>query len=85
MYTFLNFFQQGVKYSTQISGHQVVLTKEEKMVNPKSLYISDLQIDYLNLENSVRNIEIEKFLNKGAVAVEDYTQPINDFRQKRKN
>ena len=61
MHTFLDNFQQGGKYSAQISSHQVELRREENLVDQKSLSIFALQIDYLNLENSVRNNEREYF------------------------
>ena len=51
MYILLQNFQQGGKYSSQIATHQ----SELRDIDQKSLSISDLQIDYLNLENSVRN------------------------------
>ena len=35
--------------------------REENFVDQRSLSISDLQIDYLNLDNSVRNTEGEFF------------------------
>ena len=55
MHTFYKNFQKCGKYSSQIASHQAELRIEEKMVDQKSLSISDLKIDYLNLENSVRN------------------------------
>ena len=57
MYTLLEIFHQGGKYSSQIASHQVDLSREGKIVYRKSLSISALQIDYLSLENSVRNTE----------------------------
>ena len=38
-----------------------------------------MQIDYLNLGNSVRNNEREHFLNYGAVTDEDHTQLRSDL------
>ena len=60
MHTFLYNFYQGGKYSAQIASHQAELRKEEKMTDQKSLNISSLQTDYLNLESisgSSRNSE----------------------------
>ena len=53
-HTFSENFHQGVKYSSQIESHQAELIKD-KIIDQKSISISDLQIDYLNLDNSVRN------------------------------
>ena len=61
MHTFLENFQQGVKYYSQIAIHQEELRREEKYIDQKLLYISDLKMDYLNLENSVRNNYRENF------------------------
>ena len=52
MHTFLDNFHQGGKYSDQIAIHQVELRREEKFTDQKSLNISSLQTDYLNLESS---------------------------------
>ena len=52
MHTFLDNFHQGGKYSAQIDSHQVELRREEKFTNQKSLNISSLQTDYLNLDSS---------------------------------
>ena len=54
-HTFADNFHQGVNYSAQISSHHVELRREEKSIDKKLLSISDLQIDYLNLDNLVRN------------------------------
>ena len=61
MHTFLDNFQKGGKYSSQIYRQQEEFRREEKFVDKKSLSISDLKIDYLNLENSVRNNERDFF------------------------
>ena len=61
MHTFLDNFQQGVDYSAQIVSHQSELRREEKFIDQNLLSISDLKIDYLNLDNSVRNNEREMF------------------------
>ena len=50
MYTFLDNFHQGGKYSAQIYSHQAELRREEKFKDQKSLNISNLQTDYLNLD-----------------------------------
>ena len=62
--------QQGGNYSSWIASHQSELMTEERFVDQKSLSISDLKNDYLNLENSVRNKKRDFFLNQGAVTVE---------------
>ena len=57
MHTFLNILQQGRDQNDQIANHQVEIRREEKIVYQKPLSISDLQIDYLILENLLRNNE----------------------------
>ena len=52
MHTFLDNFHQGGKYSAQIASHQAELRREEKFTDQKSLNISSLQIDYLNIDSS---------------------------------
>ena len=52
MHTFLDNFHQGGKYSAQIASHQAELRREEEFTDQKSLNISSLQTDYLNLDNS---------------------------------
>ena len=52
MHTFLDNFHQGGKYSAQIARHQAKLRREEKFTDQKSLNISSLQTDYLNLDSS---------------------------------
>ena len=52
MHTFLENFHQGGKYSAQIASHQEELRREEKFTDQKSLNISSLQTDYLNLYRS---------------------------------
>ena len=62
MHTFLDNFHQGGKYSAHIAIHQVELRREETFTDQKSLNISSLQTDYLNLDISPgfgRNSEIE--------------------------
>ena len=52
MHTFLDNFHRGVKYSSQIASHQAELRREEKFTNQKSLNVSSLQADYLNIYSS---------------------------------
>ena len=52
IHTFLDNFHQGGKYSARISNHQADLRRKEKITDQKSLNISSLQTDYLNLDNS---------------------------------
>ena len=49
MHTFLDNFHQGGKYSAQMASHRSELSKEEAFTDQKSLSISSLQTDYLNL------------------------------------
>ena len=51
MHTFLDKFHQGGKYSAQIASHQADLIREEKFTNKKSLSISSIHTDYLNLDS----------------------------------
>ena len=53
MHTFLDNFHQSGKYSAQLTRHQAEFRREEKYHDQNKLDISSLQIDYLNLENSV--------------------------------
>ena len=60
MHTFLDNFHQGGKYSDQIASHQAELRREEKFPDQKSLNISSLQTDDLNIDirsGSSRNSE----------------------------
>ena len=52
MHIFLDNFHQGGKYSTQMASHQAELRREEKFTDQKSLNISYLQTDYLNIDSS---------------------------------
>ena len=52
MHKFLDNFHQGGKYSAQIASHQAELRREETFTDQKSLIISSLQTDYLNLDSS---------------------------------
>ena len=54
----------------------------EKFIDKISLSIFDLQIDYLNFYNSVRNTEREFLINKGAVTVKVHTQLISALSNK---
>ena len=49
---FLDNFHQCGKYSAQIASHQAKLRREEKFIDKKSLNISSLQNEYLNLDTS---------------------------------
>ena len=61
MHTFLDNIQEDGKLYAQIVSHKAELRKEEKIVDQKSSSISDLQIDHLNLNNSIRNNKREHF------------------------
>ena len=52
MHPFLDNFEEGGNYSAQIASHQEELRREVKFTDQKSLNISSLQTDYLNLESS---------------------------------
>ena len=52
MHTVLGNFHQGVKYSAQIASHQSELRREETFTDQKSLNISSLQNDDLNIDSS---------------------------------
>ena len=52
MHTFLDNFEEGGKYSAQITSHQAELRREETFPDQKLLKISSLQTDYLNLYRS---------------------------------
>ena len=43
-------FHQGGKYSARIANHQAELRREEKCTDQKSLIISSLQTNYINLD-----------------------------------
>ena len=51
MHTFLDNFHQDRKHSIQIAIHQAELRRVKKCTDKKSLSISSLQTDYLNLES----------------------------------
>ena len=52
MHTFLDNFHQDGKYSARIASHQAEFRREEKFTDQKSLEISSLQTDYLNIDRS---------------------------------
>ena len=52
MHKFMDNFHQVGKYSSQIAIHQAELRREEKFTDQKSLNISSLKTDYLNLDSS---------------------------------
>ena len=51
MHTFLDNFHQDGKYSAQIASHQAELRRKENFIDQKSLNISSLHTDYLNIES----------------------------------
>ena len=51
MHTFLDNYHQGVKYSAQIASYQAKLRREVKFTDKKSLNISSLKTDYLNIDS----------------------------------
>ena len=51
MRIFLDNFHQGGKYTAQIASHQAELKREETFTDQKSLSITYLQIEYLNMDN----------------------------------
>ena len=53
MHIFLDNFHQGGKYSAQIASHQAELKREENFTDQKSLNISSLQTDCINLGSSI--------------------------------
>ena len=50
MHTFFDNFHQCGKYYTQIASHQAESKREGKFTDQKSLSISSLQTDYINLD-----------------------------------
>ena len=52
MHILLDNFRQGGKYSAQIASHQAELIIEKRVTDQKSLSISYLQTDYLNIDIS---------------------------------
>ena len=65
MHIFLDNFHQDGKNSAQIGIHQAELRREEKFTDQKSLSISSLQSDYLNIDRRSdcgKDIEIENLV-----------------------
>ena len=52
MHIILDNFHQGGNYSAQLASHQAELRREGKFTDQKSLSISYLQTEYLNLYSS---------------------------------
>ena len=52
MYIFLDNFHQGGKYTAQIAIHAAELRREENFTDQKSLSITFLQTEYLNIDSS---------------------------------
>ena len=52
MHTFLDNYHQVGKYSAQMSSPQVELRRKRKFTDHKSLSISSLKTEYINLESS---------------------------------
>ena len=52
MHIFLDNSHQGAKYTTQISSHKKKLRIKEKFNDQKSLSITSLRTDYLDLDIS---------------------------------
>ena len=50
MHTFMDNFHRCGKYSDQIASQQAELKRKEKFMDQKSLNMSSLQTDYLNLD-----------------------------------
>ena len=58
MHIFLDKFQQGGKYFAQRASHQAKLRREEIFNDQKSLFITSLQTDYLNINRSSGLVEV---------------------------
>ena len=52
MHILLDNLHKGEKYIAKIANHQAELRREEKFTDQKSLSITSLQTDYLNLDIS---------------------------------
>ena len=63
MHTFMDNFHQGGKLSAQIASHQAELRREETFTDQKSLNISSLKTDYLNLDSSSGSSRNSKILH----------------------
>ena len=73
MHTFMDNFHQCGKYSAQIASHHAYLRIEDKFTDQKSLNISSLQTDYLNIDRRSgfgRNSDKEKLFIQSAPFVE---------------
>ena len=73
MHIFLDNFHQGGKYSAQIDSHQEELRREVEFTGGKSLSISSLHNDYLNIDSRLscgKDIERENIVQKIALFVE---------------
>ena len=76
MHILLDNFHQGIKYTAYIASHQAELIKEENFTDQKSLSISSLQTDYLNIDNSsvsCRKIREQIVFSKNSFCVEVLT------------
>ena len=51
MHIFLDNFHQGRKYTAQIAIHQAELRRGKIFTDQKSVSISSIQTDYLNIDN----------------------------------
>ena len=71
MQIFLYNFHQGGKYSSQLAIYQAELRRDKKFTDQKSLSISSLQSDYLNLYSSSGSGEIvrKKILSRQSAIV----------------
>ena len=61
------------------------MRREENVVDKKSLSISDLQIDYLNFDNSVRNNEGGNFAQSRCSHCGGFHPTEKWFKQQRKD
>ena len=61
MHNFLDYFQKGGGCSAQIAIHQEELRRKEKLADQEYLSLSAFQINYLDLDNSIRSTERETF------------------------
>ena len=67
IHTFMDNFHQGGKYLAQIASHQAELRRKEKFTDQKSLNISSLQTDCLNIysrSDSGRNSERAHYVQR---------------------
>ena len=76
MHTFVDNFHQSGKYTSQIAGYQAEFRREKIFADQKSLSISSLQTDYLNIYinlGSGRNNERANIFRQNALFVEVLT------------